>query len=79
MRITHRGSCGRVVHGCTGRRGGIAVDPEEGRPGRCTDRRRGVPVAVEAGYGVLVEEVAEPGVDNAAVKAPLPLKRALKP
>ena len=49
MRITHRGSCGRVVHGCTGRRGGIAVDPEEGRPGRCTDRRRGVPVAVEAG------------------------------
>ena len=49
MRITHRGSCGRVVHGCTGRRGGIAVDPEEGRPGSCTDRRRGVPVAVEAG------------------------------
>ena len=33
------------MHGGTGRGGGIAVDPEEGRPGCC----RGVPVTVEAG------------------------------
>ena len=50
-----------MVHGGTGRCGGIAVDSEEGRPGGRSDR---VPVAVEAG--------SEPG-GGGGTRKPLPV------
>ena len=47
--MPHRGPCsGRVVHGRPGRRGGIAVDAEEGRAGGGRSDGRRVPVAIEA-------------------------------